>query len=603
MNITTWKKLLDRKLNGRGKRRRAPLSVASEKLEQRVYLSAAASLVNNDLLVLSDADESISIGTSTDGKGNLELLINGQQHTGLATVQSSQIGSIRIIGGAGGNLIDLSGVIAADFSFVDPTTGQPTSIFVDAGDGDDTILGSFDLNDTLFGGDGDDLINFAAAGPPSNPVNVGSTALNPSPLQALSGTETANIINGAATAVFESVGIVGDATAGTSSGTLIAPTFVLTSAQNVTGFAATDARFTLGTETFSSIAISIHPNFDATQLGTDAANDLAIIELDRPATGVAPSQLFRSTPAVNDLLTIVGFGAGGDGTSGEDMTFGTKQSGTTPVDIVTPTLIQWSFDDDTESNIAPGDTGGPNFVQIGAELFVAGISSFNSQANAAIGDVASATRVDAYANWIDFVLGTPGTSNRQGNLTIDGGDGDDTLNGADGNDTINGGDGNDTVLAWIGDDVIDGGDGDDTIDAHDGADSVNGGDGADSITAGSGDDTANGGVGNDTIVGEGGNDSLFGGGDDDTVIGDGQRATAPGDDIIFGNSGDDILIGGGGNDVIDGGDGDDILDSGDQSLSISDGTVGVEGNVGITSTATFTVTLSRPSALTVTADV
>ena len=603
MNITTWKKLLDRKFNGRGKRRRVPQSVVSENLEQRVYLSAAASLINNELVVLSDADESISIGTSTDGKANLELLINGQQHTGLATVKSSQIGSIRVIGGAGGNLIDLSGVIAADFSFVDPSTGQPTSIYVDGGDGDDTILGSFDLNDTLFGGDGDDIINFAAVNPPSDPLNVGPAALKTSPLQALSGTETANIINGTDTVLFESVGIVGDATTGTSSGTLIAPTFVLTSAQNVTGFAATDARFTLGTETFSSVAISIHPNFDATQLGTDAANDLAIIELDRPATAVAPSQLFRNPPAVNDLLTIVGFGAGGDGTTGEDMTFGTKRSGTTPVDVVTPTLIQWSFEDDTESNIAPGDTGGPNFVQIGAELFVAGISSFNSQANAAIGDVASATRVDAYANWIDFVLGTPGTSNRQGNLTIDGGDGDDTLNGADGNDTINGGDGNDAVLAWIGDDVIEGGDGDDTIDAHDGADSVTGGDGADSITAGSGDDTANGGVGNDTVVGEGGNDSLFGGGDDDTVLGDGQRATGPGDDIIFGNSGDDILIGGGGNDVIDGGDGADILDSGDQSLSISDGTVGVEGNIGTASTATFTVTLSRPSALTVTADV
>ena len=479
MNITTWKKLLDRKLTGRGKRRRGLRSVVSENLEQRVYLSAAATLINNELVVLSDADESISIGTSTDGKANLELLINGQQHTGLATVKSSEIGSIRVIGGAGGNLIDLSGVIAADFSFVDPTTGQPTSIFVDAGDGDDTILGSFDLNDTLFGGDGNDIINFAAVSPPSNPLNVGSAALKTSPLQASAGTESANIINGTDTVLFESVGIVGDATTGTSSGTLIAPSFVLTSAQNVTGFAATDARFTLGTETFSSVAISIHPDFDATQLGTDAANDLAIIELDRPVTGVAPSQLFRNPPAINDLLTIVGFGAGGDGTTGEDMTFGTKRSGTTPVDIVTPTLIQWSFDDDTESNIAPGDTGGPNFVQIGAELFVAGISSFNSQANAAIGDVASATRVDVYANWIDFVLGTPGTSNRQGNLTIDGGDGDDTLNGADGNDTIIGGDGNDTVLAWIGDDVIDGGDGDDTIDAHDGADSVTGGDGAD----------------------------------------------------------------------------------------------------------------------------
>jgi Ca2+-binding RTX toxin-like protein len=361
MNITTWKKLLDRKLSGRGKRRRARQSVSSENLEQRVYLSAAAALINNELQVFTDADETIEIGTSSNGTGNLELRINGQLHTGLRATQSSQIVSIRVIGGAGNNLIDLSRVSAAEFSFVDPNTGQGPAIFVDGGDGDDTILGSLDLNDSLFGGDGNDLIN--------------------------------------------------------------------------------------------------------------------------------------------------------------------------------------------------------------------------------------------------FVAGTPGTINRQGNLTIDGGDGDDTLNGADGNDTILGGDGNDTVQAWIGNDVVSGGDGDDTLDAFDGADSVNGNDGDDSILAGEGDDTANGGAGNDTVVGEGGNDSLFGGGDDDVVLGDSNRATQPGNDTIFGNSGNDILIGGGGNDIMDGGDGDDLLDSGDQSLSISDATVGVEGNAGISSTATFTVTLSRPSALTVTADV
>lgn len=603
MNITTWKKLLNRKLCGTSKRRRARASVSSESLEQRVYLSAAAALINNELNVLSDADETIVIGTSQDGTGNLELLINGELHTGLQSVQSSQIEAIRVIGGSGGNLIDLSGVRAADFSFIDPNTGNGTTVFVDGGDGDDTILGSFDLNDSLFGGDGHDIINFAAVAPPSNPLNVGPQTPVTSPLRAAEGTETASIINGTDTQLFESVGIVGDATAGNSTGTLIAPTFVLTSAQNVTGLAATDARFTLGAETFSSVAITIHPNFDASQLGNDAANDIAIIELDREVTGITPSQLYRNPPVVNDLLTIVGFGAGGDGTTGEDGTFGTKRSGTTPVDVVTPTLIQWNFDDDTESNIAPGDTGGPNFVQIGSELFLAGISSFNSVPSAAIGDVASATRVDAYANWIDFIVGTFGVSNRQGNLTIDGGDGDDTLNGADGNDTIIGGDGHDSVQAWIGDDVISGGDGNDTVDGNDGADSIDGGDGEDSITAGEGDDTANGGAGNDTVLGEGGNDSLFGGGDNDTVQGDGGRASVPGNDTVFGNSGEDILVGGGGNDILDGGDGNDQLDSGDQLLTVSDAVVGVEGDSGITSTATFTVSLSRASALTVTVDV
>ena len=605
MNITTWKKLLDRKLNGRSKRRRARAAASSENLEQRLYLSAAASFVNNELVVLSDADETIAIGTSSDGKGNLELLINGEQHSGLTNVRSSQIASIRVIGGAGGNLIDLSGVNSADFSFVDPNTGQPTAVFVDGGNGNDTILGSFDLNDTLFGGDGNDIINFAAVPPPpAGPVDAG-TIPQPvqAPLQGAAGTETLSIVSGADVALFESVGIVGDATAGTSTGTLIAPNFVLTSAQNVAGLAATDARFTLGTEVFSSVGISVHPNFDATQLGTDAANDLAIIELDRDVTGITPSQLFRSGAAVDDLLTIVGFGARNDPMSGVAGTFGTQRSGTTPVEVVTPTLIQWGFENDTEDNLTPGDIGGPNFVQIGTEQFLAGVNSFNLQTNGAVDDVASATRVDVFTNWIDFVIRTPGVSNRQGNLTIGGGDGDDTLNGADGNDTINGGDGNDTVLAWIGDDVISGGNGDDTLDAHNGNDSVAGDDGADSISAGAGDDTANGGVGNDTVVGEGGNDSLFGGGDDDTVQGDGLRASSSGDDTIFGNSGNDILSGGGGNDVIDGGAGDDQLDAGDQFLTVSDAGLVAEGDIGTNASADFIVTLSRPSALPVTVDV
>jgi Ca2+-binding RTX toxin-like protein len=601
MNITTWKKLLDRKLSRTGSRRRAQVCRSSESLEQRVYLSAAASLVNNQLLVISDADENISIGTSVDGTGSLELLINGQLHSGLQAAQSSQIESIHIIGGAGSNRIDLSTVTSAEFTFINPLTGQGPSILVDGGNGDDTILGSFDFNDSLFGGDGDDIINFAAVEAPTTPLNAGFASLKSSVAEG--GAETVRIINGTDTVLFESVGVVGDAQGATSTGTLIAPAFVLTSAQDVMGFAATDARFTVAGQTFSSLEVTVHPNFDATQLGTDAANDIAIIQLDRDVPGVVPSPLFRSAPIVNDLLTIVGFGAGGDGTTGEDGTFGMKRSGTTPVDIVTPTLIQWNFDDDTESNIAPGDMGGPNFVQVGAELLLAGISSTNTLANAVIGDLASATRVDVYTDWIDFIVGTVGTSNRQGNLTIDGGDGDDTLNGADGNDTISAGDGNDSVMSWIGDDVVSGGDGDDTLDAYDGADVIDGDDGTDRILAGEGDDTANGGVGNDTVIGEGGNDSLFGGGDDDIVQGDGGGAVQAGDDTVFGNSGDDILIGGGGNDIIDGGEGDDQLDSGDQGLTISDGVVGVEGNAGMASVATFTVTLSRESALTVTADV
>lgn len=598
MKNVTWKQLLTGKLISARRKQRRHHHRSAEALEQRVYLSAAAAVIGTELHIFSDADEAIQIRPDQDGNGTVEVLFNGTVNTGLQTLQANQVSALRVFGGAGDNLIDLSQVTSAEFSFIDPATQQGMEIVVEAGDGNDTILGSFDLNDSLFGGDGDDLINFAATTGPANPFNVGTAGLSPS-----SSGDTLNIINGTDTQLFESVGIVGNTTGGNSTGTLIAADYVLTSAQNVAGLGATEATFTLGTEAFTSTEITIHPGFDPLQIGTDGANDIAIVRLNREATGIAPSPLYRGIPQVGDLLTIVGFGAGGDGTNGEDGTFGTKRSGTTAVDAVTPTLLQWTFDDDTESNIAPGDTGGPDFVTINGELFIAGVSSGNTQANAAIGDVAFGTRVDVYANWIDFVLGTPGVSNRQGNLTIDGGDGNDTLNGADGNDTISGGDGHDTILAWIGDDVIDSGDGNDTIDGHDGADSIDGGDGQDSILAGDGDDTANGGTGLDTVLGEAGNDLLFGGGDSDLIVGDGGRTATPGNDTVLGNGGDDTLLGGGGSDELNGGNGDDILDPGDQFLTIQDATADPEGNPGAGGIASFIVTLSRPSALTVTVDV
>ena len=87
----------------------------------------------------------------------------------------------------------------------------------------------------------------------------------------------------------------------------------------------------------------------------------------------------------------------------------------------------------------------------------------------------------------------------EGNDTINGLAGNDRLYGEAGNDTINGGDGNDFIRGGLGDDTLNGNEGDDTIDAGGGRDVVTGGGGNDTIYDFGGIDNIDAGAGNDRI--------------------------------------------------------------------------------------------------------
>ena len=216
----------------------------------------------------------------------------------------------------------------------------------------------------------------------------------------------ARIVNGTVTNQFPSVGLIGDSSGHFCSGTLIASQYVLTAGHCAVGVGNTAGRFTIGNTTYSTSQVFVHPGYNDNLIGSDNANDIAIYKLNREVIGIAPSPIYRATPAVGQLLTLVGFGAGGTGNGGHDGSFGTKRVGTTPIDQVTSKLIHWTFDNNSESNTAPGDSGGPAFVSIGGTYFVAGVTSGGDSANAGIGDHSFDTRVDVFASWIDSVVGT-----------------------------------------------------------------------------------------------------------------------------------------------------------------------------------------------------
>ena len=194
-----------------------------------------------------------------------------------------------------------------------------------------------------------------------------------------------------------------------------------------------------------------------------------------------------------------------------------------------------------------------------------------------------------------------------GNDTILGGDGDDVIYGNGGDDVLRGEKGNDLIFGGDGNDSMGGAEGDDTIYGGAGDDTLTGGSGDDQLFGGSGDDSISGGSGNDSIEAMEGNNVIDAGivGDLGDTLGTPDRGfpnpfgppfvvapdadpeddrdtviTGMGDDSISTGDDNDVITSTGGNNTIDAGydddsivtgDGDDLITSGEGSDTISSG--------------------------------
>jgi hypothetical protein len=197
-------------------------------------------------------------------------------------------------------------------------------------------------------------------------------------------------------------------------GVLIAPRWVLTAAHM--GRALQDLnpmpRLSFGASQHEIESVFVHPDWKK-----GGHSDLALLHLKTAVRGVQPTPLYRASNEGGKGVVIVG--SGYTGKIGEkpwpkERWDRKKRAAINTVDRVTPRILGLKIKSPDEASdlqgaAAPGDSGGPAFMETPDGLFVAGIGYATDDTNADgiignAGDWELYVRVSAFVGWIEATM-------------------------------------------------------------------------------------------------------------------------------------------------------------------------------------------------------
>ena len=224
----------------------------------------------------------------------------------------------------------------------------------------------------------------------------------------------------------------------TGSGTVVGGQWVLTAAHLFEN--STSVQFTVGGQNYGVTGWVNHPKWDG---DVRHGNDLALVKLSAPVSGITPAQLYTGRREQGAVATFVGYGRTGDGVAGAGAFDGLKRAGQNTIDGTlgkgsfahnatfvnklpkNAPLFVVDFDNPTQPSdnvvgsplpldmeylISLGDSGGGAFADFGdgrGQVLV-GVHSFaeipDSDDDSDYGDVTGHMRVSRSANWVRQTL-------------------------------------------------------------------------------------------------------------------------------------------------------------------------------------------------------
>lgn len=234
-------------------------------------------------------------------------------------------------------------------------------------------------------------------------------------------------------------------------GVLIAPRWVLTAAHAVTWQAGGVDAVTINHVRRHVERLVLYPGYrrlpqplidqalktgDATRIIAflSASNDVALLKLSAPVTDVAPVALYRHGDELGKTVEIVGKGATGTGSRGQDADGAHRtvlRRAFNTISRVQGPWLCYTFRKPPsalplEGISGDGDSGGPVLIQAVGQWKVAGLASWKRGTDNAIlrhpgfyGQTNDNVRVSHYAHWIDEVMA--GDAERHPASAVDGG--------------------------------------------------------------------------------------------------------------------------------------------------------------------------------------
>lgn len=207
-----------------------------------------------------------------------------------------------------------------------------------------------------------------------------------------------------------------------ASGTLISPDWVLTAAHVVDE--ATSLTLKIGGESYAASQWVYHSKWNG---DLTAGYDIALVKLGS-SPGITPATRYTGSDELGAVGTSVGFGMTGTGLTGATTFDREKRAGQNVIDrFYSPRnkrIFLSDFDNpldsgdnwfgsstplDLEYLIAPGDSGGGVFIDLGSGPLLAGVHSFGMARDGVVdsdyGDASGHTRVSVFNSWIDSILG------------------------------------------------------------------------------------------------------------------------------------------------------------------------------------------------------